>query len=98
MLVAASGMQGIAGARATLTWNPVQALATEQPVMLVYVTASPQSAAFMTEWDEWRDAGIRIVPLYLERDSVDSQGDAESSVDISAEDRYASHLGCLKSN
>jgi hypothetical protein len=58
--------QGIAAARAALQWDPVQAAATRQPVIVAYIAGSPQSAAFMTEWDSWRASGATIIAVYVQ--------------------------------
>lgn len=72
LLLVACGAQGIAAARAAITWDPVLALATEEPVVLLYLTASAQSAACMVDWNDWQQMGITIVPVYMGGDS-DSQ-------------------------
>jgi hypothetical protein len=52
------GLKGIAAIRAVLNWAPVQAHATSHRVTAYYVTKSPSSAAFLSEWDQWREAGV----------------------------------------
>ena len=64
MVIAASGVQGIAAARAALQWEPLQAHATERPVVLIYMADSPQCACFMWEWDAWQQAGLEVLPVY----------------------------------
>lgn len=66
LLLLAVGARGIAAARAALKWAPVQAHATQHKVTCLYVTRSPSTAAFLPEWDQWRDAGIDFRPLYSE--------------------------------
>jgi hypothetical protein len=58
ILAIAVGLKGIAAIRAVLSWAPVQAHATSHRVTAYYVTKSPQTAAFLAEWDQWREAGV----------------------------------------
>jgi hypothetical protein len=58
ILAIAVGLRGIAAIRAVLNWAPVQAHATSHKVSCFYVTKSPSSAAFLAEWDQWREAGV----------------------------------------
>jgi hypothetical protein len=58
ILALAVGLKGIAAIRAVLNWAPVQAHATSHRVTAYYVTKSPQTAAFLAEWDQWREAGV----------------------------------------
>ena len=51
-------LQGIAPLRALAQWTPVQAQATANRVSLVYVAESQEGAAYVTEWDELREAGV----------------------------------------
>ena len=53
--------QGIAPLRALAQWTPVQAQATANSVSLVYVAESQEGAAYVTEWDELREAGVSSV-------------------------------------
>lgn len=57
------GSRGMGPLRAALEWTPIQAHATANAVSLFYVTECQQSAAYLTEWDRWRSAGVRkLVP------------------------------------
>jgi hypothetical protein len=80
--VAAQGVQGIAAARAALEWGPIQAMATECPVIVIYIASSKQSAAFLSDWDSWRRAGSAVFPLYVSDapavDVVRAQGSEET--------------------
>jgi len=58
ILALAIGLKGMAAIRAVLNWAPVQAHATSHKVTCYYVTKSPSSAAFLAEWDQWREAGV----------------------------------------
>lgn len=58
ILALAVGLKGIAAIRSVLSWAPVQAHATSHKVTAYYVTKSPQTAAFLAEWDQWREAGV----------------------------------------
>jgi len=71
LLLVASGVAGIAAIRAVLDWVPVQAHATEQKVTLVYEAESPRSAAYVASWDEWRNAGVNLVPVFKEDNNED---------------------------
>lgn len=66
ILVLAVGLKGIAAVRSALNWAPVQAHASSHRVAAYYVTRSPSSAAFLAEWDAWREAGVAFHPLYTE--------------------------------
>jgi hypothetical protein len=61
----AAGARGAAPARAALAWTPVQAHATARAVSLFYAAPSPAAAAYLSAWSDWRDAGVRVHPLYL---------------------------------
>jgi hypothetical protein len=65
LLLIASGLRGAALMRAALTWTPVQAHATAAGVCAYYLDDSPARAAFVAEWDSWREAGVRFTPLFL---------------------------------
>ena len=54
-----AGARGMGPLRALLEWTPVQAHATAHKVTLIYACASPASAAFLADWDTWREAGVR---------------------------------------
>lgn len=64
LLIIAVGTRGLVPARAVLNWAPVQAHATAHHVTCYYLSTSPQGAAFISEWDVWREAGVRFQPLY----------------------------------
>ncbi len=64
ILALAVGLKGIAAIRAVLNWAPVQAHATSHRVTAYYVTKSPSSAAFLSEWDQWREAGVSACTLF----------------------------------
>jgi hypothetical protein len=64
----AQGTEGIAAIRSALEWTPVQAHATEHHVALVYLCKNRGSAAYLKDWDVWREAGVRPRwgwPLYV---------------------------------
>ena len=56
--VTGMGARGMGPLRAALEWTPVQAHATANPVTLYYITQSQQSAAYLADWDQWRNAGV----------------------------------------
>jgi hypothetical protein len=66
ILALAFGLKGIAAIRAVLNWAPVQAHATSHRVTAYYVTRSRTTAAFVTEWDQWREAGVSPGPDQLQ--------------------------------
>lgn len=80
LVLIAVGARGVAPVRAALSWTPVQAHATAHRVSLYYVAESPASAAFLLEWDAWRDAGVRVHPIYL----TNGDGAAASAADAGA--------------
>ncbi|KAF5841870.1 hypothetical protein DUNSADRAFT_10576 [Dunaliella salina] len=51
LLVIGMGLRGMVPCRALLSWVPVQAHATRAKVSCLYLTPSPQDAAFIPEWD-----------------------------------------------
>jgi ferredoxin-NADP reductase len=74
-VLVAAGTRGIAPLRAALAWTPVQAHAGTHGVSLFYAAASPAAAAYLPEWEEWRDAGVKVHIMYTGEDSNGS-GDA----------------------
>ncbi|KAG7667718.1 hypothetical protein NADE_002642 [Nannochloris sp. 'desiccata'] len=65
LLMVAVGSRGIAPLRAALAWTPVLAHATQHPINLVYAAESQSSAAYLLEWDSWREAGVGVHPIYV---------------------------------
>ncbi|KAI3438700.1 hypothetical protein D9Q98_001120 [Chlorella vulgaris] len=65
LLVIAAGVRGIAPVRAALSWTPVLAHAGSSRVNVFYIADSQTSAAYLVEWDMWREAGVVVNPLYL---------------------------------
>jgi hypothetical protein len=59
LLVVCAGVRGIAPVRAALAWTPVLAHAGSCHVSVFYVADSPPAAAYLSEWDTWREAGVR---------------------------------------
>ena len=55
------GARGMGPLRAALEWTPVQAHATANPVSLFYMTQCQQSAAYLADWDQWREAGVKCL-------------------------------------
>lgn len=66
MLLIALGKRGIAPLRALLNWTPILAHATKHSVTCLYLTKSASTAAFLSGWDMWRDAGVDFIPVYSE--------------------------------
>lgn len=65
LLMLAMGSRGMGPLRAALEWTPIQAHATANAVSLFYVTESQQSAAYLADWDKWREAGVSNIPLHM---------------------------------
>jgi hypothetical protein len=65
LLIIAVGCDGMAPVRSALDWTPVEAHAGVQPVVLLYLATNPGSAAYLVEFDGWRDAGIDVRPIYV---------------------------------
>lgn len=68
LLMACVGTRGLAPMRAALNWAPVQAMAATQPITIIYVSDKQVSAACIQEWDNWRESGISVIPVYVEKD------------------------------
>lgn len=66
LLMVAVGSRGIAPLRAALAWTPVLAHATAHPCNLLYAADSQASAAYLLEWDSWREAGVGVHPIYVD--------------------------------
>jgi len=64
LLIVAHGTAGMAAARAALSWAPVLAHASTQKVACFASAPSAEAAAFLTDWQGWRDAGVYFVPVY----------------------------------
>lgn len=93
LLLIGVGLPGIAPLRAALNWTPLQAHASAHPVAAIYVTDSMSSAAFLTEWDQWRDAGVSFRPLYTQdavQKSVDELATGAQVLDVILEHLLAS--------
>ncbi|DBB01404.1 TPA: hypothetical protein ACH3X1_000070 [Trebouxia sp. C0004] len=75
LLLIGMGARGMGPLRAALEWTPVQAHATANPVTLFYVAQGQQSAAYLADWDQWREAGVRVQPVYI----PELQGEAAAS-------------------
>ena len=51
--------------RSALEWPNLSAHADQHPVTLFYMQAGdPESAAYIQEWDVWREGGCKVVPCY----------------------------------
>ncbi|CAL8469738.1 g9280 [Coccomyxa elongata] len=76
LLLIGAGCRGIAPLRAAIEWTPVQAHSTAHRVTLFYFAPSALSAAYLKDWDSWREAGVQVNPVYLES----SNGSAAPSI------------------
>lgn len=64
LLFIGSGAAGTAAVRSALAWAPVQAAAAAGRVSAILVAPDAASAPCLVEWDDWREAGVRVVPAY----------------------------------
>ncbi|GLC44271.1 hypothetical protein PLESTF_000338200 [Pleodorina starrii] len=64
LVLIAMGTRGMAAIRSALNWQPVLAHASSHSLTALYLAHSAGRAAFVTEWDNWREAGMRLRPLY----------------------------------
>ncbi|KAL3136385.1 hypothetical protein ABBQ38_005642 [Trebouxia sp. C0009 RCD-2024] len=86
LLLIGMGARGMGPLRAALEWTPVQAHATANPVTLFYITQCQQSAAYLADWDQWREAGVNVQPVYVPglqgEATASGTGDAASNNNI----------------
>eukprot|EP00798_Chlamydomonas_sp_ICE-L_P031293 gene31293-6441_t len=68
LILLCASTRGIVPMRALLNWTPIQAHATTHKVTALYVTKSSSKAAFITEWDLWRESGAEFAPQYINCD------------------------------
>eukprot|EP00210_Caulerpa_lentillifera_P000996 g959.t1 len=68
LLMVCNGASGLGSIRSALNWSPVMALSTTQSVTCILVAPSVESASYVQEWDQWRQNGVNIVPVYQEED------------------------------
>mmetsp|Transcript_13018 Transcript_13018/g.32942 ORF Transcript_13018/g.32942 Transcript_13018/m.32942 type:complete len:365 (-) Transcript_13018:151-1245(-) len=94
ILMIAQGTEGIAPIRSALESASVQAHATEYPVSLVYLCKNRGSAAYLKDWDVWREAGINVKTVYfVEEEEGGTDMVAEEAVDKLAFTIYNSENG-----
>ena len=67
----AGGTRGVGPLRSVMNWPDISSHAGTHPVTLFYLHAGDmetagQSAAYVQEWDNWREAGAKVVPCYGE--------------------------------
>ena len=91
LVLLAGGARGIGPMRAALEWPVVASHADKHPVTLFYLHAGARqsngaSSAFVQEWDEWRAAGVAVVPLYGDKTQSGDAGDTTSVNDTDATD------------
>mmetsp|Transcript_27162 Transcript_27162/g.67943 ORF Transcript_27162/g.67943 Transcript_27162/m.67943 type:complete len:365 (-) Transcript_27162:417-1511(-) len=71
VVLVAGGSAGLGPLRAAMEWPNLSSHADKHPVTLFYMRAGDQeSAAYIQEWDQWREGGAKVVPCYgdLEQD------------------------------
>lgn len=90
LMLVCVGTRGIVPMRAVLGWTPVLAHATAHKITCFYVAPAPAKAAFLTEWDSWREAGVTFCPIYT--DSTGDQPDSEGSLDMASADELLTML------
>jgi len=86
LVMIAQGTAGIAALRPCVEWTPVQAHATEHRVTLIYLCKGAGSAAFLKDWDGWREAGVKVKPVYY---ASSEEGGAPAISDEEALDKLA---------
>ena len=90
IVLLAGGARGIGPMRAALEWPVVASHADKHPVTLFYLHAGARqsngaSSAFVQEWDEWRAAGVAVVPLYGDKPGfTDQPGDTNGGEENAA--------------
>ena len=90
LVILAGGARGMGPARAALEWPVVASHADKHPVTLFYLHAGAResngaSSAFVQEWDEWRAAGVAVVPLYGDEPGfTDQPGDTNGGEENAA--------------
>ena len=67
----AGGTRGVGPLRSVMNWPDISSHAGTHPVTLFYLHAGDmetagQSAAYVQVWDNWREAGAKVVPCYGE--------------------------------
>ena len=67
----AGGTRGVGPLRSVMNWPDISSHAGAHPVTLFYLHAGDtetagQCAAYVQEWDDWREAGAKVVPCYGE--------------------------------
>lgn len=102
LLMIAVGSRGIASVRAALNWTPVLAHASAHPCILFYVInghSSLASAAYLVEWDAWREAGVQVYPVPVDAaNAVNGDSDGEHALSALENALFHEHhglLGCL---
>ena len=66
----AGGPRGMGPLRSVIEWPPVSSHAGKNPVTLLYLHAGDsQSAAYVSEWDSWREGGTKVVTSYDDFDA-----------------------------
>lgn len=97
LVLLAGGARGMGPMRAALEWPVVASHADKHPVTLFYLHAGARqsngaSSAFVQEWDEWRAAGVAVVPLYGEKTQSGDAGEKTSENRENREDATNSAL------
>jgi len=62
LLLLGAGAEGCGALRSVLSWQPVAARAgvAQTPVTCFLQASGPSSAPYVSEWDRWREAGVRL--------------------------------------
>ncbi|CAG9461107.1 unnamed protein product [Pedinophyceae sp. YPF-701] len=71
LLIIGAGARGAAPIRAAMEWAPLQAHAGSHPVHAYLVSESPARAPYLKNWEEWRESGAVVNPLYTEQYNYD---------------------------
>jgi hypothetical protein len=64
LLLGGGGASGAGALRACLEWQPVAAHAGIHPVSLFMSCPNAAGAPYVSDWDRWREAGVRVHPCF----------------------------------
>ena len=65
VVLVAGGSAGLGPSRAAMDWPNLSSHCDGHPVTLFYLHAEDkESAAYIQEWDQWREGGAKVVPCY----------------------------------
>ncbi|KAL6782842.1 hypothetical protein ACKKBG_A08310 [Auxenochlorella protothecoides x Auxenochlorella symbiontica] len=92
LLLLGASPGGVAALRSALSWTPLLAHAAQHPVVAVVLAPSPTAAPFVVEWEEWRQAGVKLHSVF----EAGGEGGARAVLSPSdGQARLAPELGAL---